>query len=47
MAAMKCRGFHGKFYLSHHFNLNLADIGFGIIMLIAGFGLLGIAWLLP
>ncbi len=47
MAAMKCRGFRGKFYLYHHFNLNLADIGFGIIMLTAGFGLIGIAWLLP
>jgi len=47
MAAMKCRGFHGKFFLYHHFKLNITDIGFAIVMFTSGLGLAGIAWFLP
>lgn len=47
MAAMKCRGFHGKFFLFHDFQLNSADLNFGALMLSGGFGFLGIAWFFP
>ncbi len=47
MAAMKCRGFHGKFFLLHDFHLNDADLSFGALMLGGGLGLVGIAWFLP
>lgn len=47
MAAMKCRGFHGKFLLLHDFHLNYADLSFGALMLGGGLGLIGIAWFLP
>lgn len=47
MAAMKCRGFHGKFFLLHDFQLNRADLSFGALMLSVGLGLIGIAWFLP
>lgn len=47
MVAMKCRGFHGKFYLLHDFQLNYTDLSFGALMLGSGFGLAGITWFLP
>lgn len=46
LAAMKCRGFRGRFYLLDHFAFSAADVGFAIL----GVGLLGclggVEWIL-
>ncbi|MCK5850180.1 MAG: cobalt ECF transporter T component CbiQ [Kiritimatiellae bacterium] len=40
IAAMKCRGFKGKFYIFNHFKFAPRDLAFGIIMLIALSGII-------
>jgi cobalt/nickel transport system permease protein len=45
VAAMKCRGFQGKFYLLDHFALSRLDIPFGVVSLSAVSLLLLLEWL--
>ena len=42
LAAMKCRGFTGRFYVLEHFAAARRDVAFGCL---AGAGLAGLAWL--
>ena len=41
VAAMKCRGFRGRFYVLHHFAFARRDLLFGIASLV---GLVGLGW---
>ena len=41
VAAMKCRGFRGRFYVLHHFAFARRDLLFGVASLV---GLVGLGW---
>jgi len=45
LAAMKCRGFHGHFYLLDHFAFSLHDVRFGVVFLMILTGLGVMEWL--
>jgi cobalt/nickel transport system permease protein len=47
VAAMKCRGFHGRFYLLDHFAFTLHDVRFGMVSLILLLGMALVEWLGP
>jgi cobalt/nickel transport system permease protein len=44
LAAMRCRGFRGRFYLLDHFTLSPRDLPFCITALAAGAGVIAWAW---
>ncbi len=43
-AAMRCRGFHGRFYLLHHFGFTRADAAFALLLLAALACVAGLEW---
>ena len=43
-AAMKCRGFQGRFHLLEHFALTTADAAFALLLLVALAGMAGLEW---
>lgn len=43
-AAMKCRGFQGRFYLLDHFALTRADVAFALVLLVVLAGIVGVEW---
>jgi cobalt/nickel transport system permease protein len=45
LAAMKCRGFRGRFYLLDHFAFSLHDLRFGMVSWILLLGLAAVEWL--
>lgn len=45
LAAMKCRGFRGRFYLLDHFAFSAADVRFAILGLGLLAGLSGVEWM--
>lgn len=45
LAAMKCRGFRGRFYLLDHFAFSLHDAEFAVVSLIVLAGLAAVEWL--
>lgn len=45
VAAMKCRGFRGRFYLLDHFAFTLHDVWFGMVSLILLLGMALVEWL--
>jgi len=47
VAAMKCRGFRGHFYLLDHFAFSLHDAYFGVVFLIVLVGLVLVEWRCP
>lgn len=45
VAAMKCRGFQGRFYLLDHFAFSLHDVRFGMVSLMVLLGIALVEWL--